>query len=667
MAGWRDTITEAPAEAPKSSWRDTIRGADQPEGQEPPTSLVDRALSAMNPAAPMVKNMVMDGAIPKVLSAIESVTSAPARSGTMAAMEGKNPLSAWFSQMGANPDTAPSGKDIMKKVGITDRPLNDILPKEMFEQDGSSAIPYLPPGMATKALKSLGESSPAGIAGGAANLAIDPTNLLMLGPVSRGVEGAAKGIGKAAEGAAEMMKMVPKPNLEALSAAAERLKVSLTPGMKDGGGLVSGMEDSLSKSPSFWGRKVNKNLSEVRSKLDEKAFDTLSDASQGSALDTGQKAQMQMLQGVSERQAPISMGFDEVRDTTSHVPLNESGKTAVLRNIRNAPPVVLRGERGDVGEVLGMFDRAQSVDDIKTILSTVNDMMKTGNPLDRKALYEVRERLRTMEPRALMQAAITNAKESGGVLREGSAKKIASDTIQQLKELRGQYAEMMGDYRGFAGKSGIPMTGGPDSLVSSIEKVKPENMMSKFFSPLNFEGVESTKATFPEAAETLRQGKLKEVLNKIEGDRFGPARGLKKEVNDLGKSPEFLQNLLGDKLPQAQDIGMVHDALPANMNPSNTANASMWSADALKSHITDIPRYLQYRAASSPAMRGGVEQGIRSAGSMAEGLGYQTAQSMMMMAPKIPLTEQDVKAMNLSPIEAAKRLNDIRRGKPVFQ
>lgn len=127
----------------------------------------------------------------KVLSGIETVgktidkyTGAPTRAAIGAAQDTKNPLSAFVSQFGEDPSLAPTGRDIVKKAGVPDTALSDIIPS-LYSETGEGL-----------ALQKGGILDPT--ASGTAGLAMD-----FAGDISNVVPGVAltKSIGRTGKGA----------------------------------------------------------------------------------------------------------------------------------------------------------------------------------------------------------------------------------------------------------------------------------------------------------------------------------------------------------------------------------------------------------------------------------------------------------------------------------
>lgn len=102
----------------------------------------------MNPSGPSSVGAVSKG--------IESVTGAPARASIGAAQEGKNPITAFGKQFGENPETAPTGEQLVEKSGVTNPTAKSIAGTAMdFAADPTNFIPgkAIAGGLAIGALK----------------------------------------------------------------------------------------------------------------------------------------------------------------------------------------------------------------------------------------------------------------------------------------------------------------------------------------------------------------------------------------------------------------------------------------------------------------------------------------------------------------------------------
>jgi hypothetical protein len=155
------------------------------------------------------------GAAIEVGRQVDKYTGAPVRSAIGAAIEGENPATAYASQFGEDPDKAPSGSQLVQKVGVSDKPLyEDAL---LFGETGPS---------------------PADIAGLAVDVAADPLAFIPIGKAaSLGARGAGTGLNIAAKTGGKVLKG---------SAAA----ADLATGTKIASGTVDFLEGGIRASKS---------------------------------------------------------------------------------------------------------------------------------------------------------------------------------------------------------------------------------------------------------------------------------------------------------------------------------------------------------------------------------------------------------------------------------
>lgn len=129
-----------------------------------------------------------------VSQTIDKYTGAPVRAGVYRAMQGKpeEALSAAYEQFGADPTKAPSGKDIAYEAGLSKEPYirTPIIMNPYTGKEGTLRV------------------SPAGIAGGLGEMALDPTAYIPAGTIGKGL---AKGALAASEALGAVgRKVTPK-------------------------------------------------------------------------------------------------------------------------------------------------------------------------------------------------------------------------------------------------------------------------------------------------------------------------------------------------------------------------------------------------------------------------------------------------------------------------
>lgn len=137
----------------------------------------DRFLRGVPIRNPGIGDQILEGVV-EVGRFVDRYTGAPARAGLSAAIKNENPLSAYANQFGEDPEKAPTGKDIARQVNVSDKP--------MFK------------------LPVIGDVSPAGVVGLGIDIVADPTTVVPVGAIAKGVgKAAVAGTKAAAKGTAK--------------------------------------------------------------------------------------------------------------------------------------------------------------------------------------------------------------------------------------------------------------------------------------------------------------------------------------------------------------------------------------------------------------------------------------------------------------------------------
>jgi len=145
----------------------------QPTGKVDLTSLSTDELEGLKSLSPTERGRYLRGesirnpslgqraleTVSEVGSFIDKYTGAPARSALNAAIDNENPISAYVTQFGEDPEKAPTGKDIAKKVGVSDQPAFN--------------------------LPVIGDVSPAGFVGLGVDILADPTTVIPVGAIAK--------------------------------------------------------------------------------------------------------------------------------------------------------------------------------------------------------------------------------------------------------------------------------------------------------------------------------------------------------------------------------------------------------------------------------------------------------------------------------------------------
>lgn len=393
---------------------------------------------------------------------------------------------------------------------------------------------------------------------------------------------------------------VIKKNQDEIIAAADRLGIKVTPGMLDDAEFVQRLEYTLANSPSFLGQKVKRAQDQVIEGLKNSTSEATKDATNLTNYQVGDKFKSGVNSNVAERLDPISSVFDEVAQSTKSIPVTEKSKNAIINNIKNIDEYSLTGGAGKPGQYVDMIGRLENADQVKTAMTLLNNDIKAAQGAEKQVLIGIKNKLSKLEENSIMRAAVSQAREGG--MRESTGKQIGNSIVSDLKDARKAYRNLLGDMGDVAESARIKTNKGPTAFLDAVESIPNERIQEKFFNADNFRQLSSLKDKFPEQFDLLRQGKIKEIADgAIDNTINGQGKiSTQKFLNEIRKlTPEAKQLIFGNSSKVIEDIQTLQSSMPKNFNPSGSGHQSKWSQEALMNNITDIPKYLIYKGASS--------------------------------------------------------------------
>jgi hypothetical protein len=406
-----------------------------------------------------------------------------------------------------------------------------------------------------------------------------------------------------------------KLNEAEIRQAADRLGIKVTPAMLDDAGFVERLEYTLAKSPSYLGQKVARNQQAVSDKLTQKIGDVTADATNLSPYQIGERFKSGVTAKVGERLDPISAVFNEVADSTKHIPVSQRSKDAVTRNIQGLDTFKLTGGSGKPQQYVEAIGRIENADQVKTLMTLLNRDLKSPN-LDgsqKEVLFGIKNKLSRLEENSITRAAVSQAREAG--MKSNTGKQMGSQIVSDLQGARKEYRRLATDLSDFSeSASRAKVDGSPETFLNSVEAIPSEKIQRNYFNTDNHRQLTALQEKFPEQFELLRQGKLKDIAEaavdgSVNGRNQISAHKFLKEVNDL--QPEAKAMIFKGNTQTLDDIQTVKNSMGRDFNPSSTASQQGWR-DTITSNIKDIPTYLQYKTAASNMGRGLTEKLVKS-------------------------------------------------------
>jgi hypothetical protein len=421
------------------------------------------------------------------------------------------------------------------------------------------------------------------------------------GVVKYGVDKTKQGFQKAAD---LISPAKEKLNAPEIIAAAKELGIEVTPGMLDDSGFVERLESSLAKSPSYFGQKLKRALTGVYDGLNKAGQELTDEATNLEPFAIGEKFKSNVTANLAEKLDPISSVFNEVAESTKHIPVGERSLERVGANIANDDLFSLGVGSETAKKYVDAIPKLKNANQIKSLMTALNEDLRAAQGSDRQVLGMIKEKLARLENNSIVRGAIQAARETGsgpGSMKAATGEAIGKDIVGDLLDARKAYAGVAKDVAGVAKEARLKIRG-PGSFGDVVEQIPSERIQDKFFNVDNIRQIKGLQDVFPEAAELLRQGKLKEGLeaaidNSLAGQgQFASNKFLKWA---RGLNPSAQVHLFGqDGAAKIANMQTVQNAMPRNFNPSGTASELGWK-DIIQTNVKDAINYGMYRGAAA--------------------------------------------------------------------
>ena len=381
-------------------------------------------------------------------------------------------------------------------------------------------------------------------------------------------------------------------------AAAERLGVTPTEGMLTDDDLVRSQEDSLSQSPSIAGALIRSEQRPIKEAMGSTAEKALADKTSQSPFDAGREMKKSLVDYIESRNEPIKQKYQEIEAQTKNIPVDDSGRARIAKNIGNMDEARFTGSPGErvARQFQGWLGEANTVNDIKALRTKANRiaMDNTADAESRQAASQVQDKLDRFLKNSTKRGAINLARgvqptydERGRFIskeaQEGQAQtegqKIGRQLLQDLGKTDKEYASLMQDLAKVGKGSGISKVKpgkGPGSVINDIEsKFSNENIGPHLFNEGDYGYLSHLKEKVPATFEIARQQKLNEIFNKsVSLDGKVDPNKLAKNVQRLG--PEVQQLLFGEEGVQGiNDIRTLKQSMPPLTGQSGTPRGLM--------------------------------------------------------------------------------------------
>ena len=364
-----------------------------------------------------------------------------------------------------------------------------------------------------------------------------------------------------------------KANADQIKEAASRQGLPITEAMLSKSSWVQRVASSLTKSPTLFGALARL----VYDKGYDKADDILMKAMRTSLPLDASKAEVgQALFEMMDPKIRVTKDlmdslYGEIRKQTQLVPVKPESVKKLTDKLMSLPRIVDNprspSTRITKEIVSDLLERSASgnytIDNLRNVIAELPARVENFNTAQKAAVSEIRDLLVDLQDKEI----ISYAKEM--MVPDKQARETVNALVQQIKEANKAYGPFRNDLRKLAEGLGFRISGPADFLVQLAEK-RPEDLVRRLTAKGDSRLLKFMQEKFPEEAKLLMDYEKNELLK-----RFSKREKLKTMtlIDNIKKMPKELQKAMfgEEQLKAIDDVGTWINALPENVNPSNTS------------------------------------------------------------------------------------------------
>lgn len=356
-----------------------------------------------------------------------------------------------------------------------------------------------------------------------------------------------------------------------IMAAGKKLNIVPALRQKYDNKLITALEESSEKIPTFFGGTgIQKKAAERAKAFDEAAENIVGKYSEMDYVGLGEKAKRILVDNISKTLEPIEEAYGKIdkylAGQTEHLNVDQTIKTIqdVATRWDKYKPV-----KNEMEEIYGMVADANSILDIKDIRRIVGQ--KARNAYNSKdsllghALDKVYESL-TASRNTSLEETINNAASNIGSDKAEAA-------LHALKSVDKQYAVVSDMVRKLFLDRGETTKLGARKIIEDFDEVlKESKVINEILDVSDPKKLEYLREIFPDAFEVLRDGYLAKTAQQTTSGLTGKS-SLSTFLNKLVKLPKQTQQIMfgEDYLDTIKSIQTLAATMPAPLNPSGTA------------------------------------------------------------------------------------------------
>ena len=358
-----------------------------------------------------------------------------------------------------------------------------------------------------------------------------------------------------------------KPNAKEIRAAAEILDAPVLESQVSASKHVQDWDSMLSQSPTTTGVARQQVFQKGYDRAEQVVGRSLGEGADMSAAEIGNALKQSVATRLEAERAPITQLYEELKLSTSAVPVSENSTASIARNIRKLEGVELSPSSAEAklaNNVADEIANLKTVDDIKRYKTILN---RNAAPETRFIVRQISEKLDNLEENTVLRFAET--------MRTGKAKERIESLLDQHKVAKAGYKEFRGKMQELGNVIGKKKIYGPQDFLDYIEEITPEKFARRLFAKDNSEFLTFFNKNFPEETKLLMQYERAAIRNAAMKDGRLQVTQVIRQYDKL--SPELKKIMFTDVERKMIEASKTYiEAMPKNINPSGTSKSEAY-------------------------------------------------------------------------------------------
>lgn len=345
-----------------------------------------------------------------------------------------------------------------------------------------------------------------------------------------------------------------------IQAAADELGITPTPGMLSEDKSFQNLEATLAKSDMLAGQDVKQATLDVQKGLRDATDDVLSLGKAVKGSDEGEAIKQSVFEHYNSRLSEYKAFQDGFEENFAKVAVNDRmRKLAKTRFLKQADSAF---DDTNIQKAVSAIDKIDSVEKAKQAKRYFwNEAQKAKRMGDNLAQGVFMDAYDTSQ-RMIENAAVSSV---NGVRNK---KKL----LEGIKQSNKVYSSLANDMKDVAKTLGKKINR-PSEIVEFVENLDAKELMQKASKIKGNDLLDTLQEKMPDVYESVMKFKASKILKASE-DKYGNIN-TKKFLGEIKKLDEDeVARLFGDKVKKIDAIKKVQDAMPVDINPSGTAQAT---------------------------------------------------------------------------------------------